>query len=85
MFTRRKSDRRRNPPSLGGGGGGCQRFIINVAKQNERKINEQLKQEILNKTKEYYELVHKPVQERKFVDGEIMLAEFLMKLKCNIL
>jgi CDP-6-deoxy-D-xylo-4-hexulose-3-dehydrase len=46
---------------------------------------EQLKQEILNKTKEYYELVHKPVQERKFVDGEIMLAEFLMKLKCNIL
>jgi CDP-6-deoxy-D-xylo-4-hexulose-3-dehydrase len=31
---------------------------------------EQLKQEILNKTKEYYELVHKPVQERKFVDGE---------------
>jgi len=31
---------------------------------------EQLKQEILQKTKEYYELVHKPVQERKFVDGE---------------
>ncbi|PRM88163.1 lipopolysaccharide biosynthesis protein RfbH [Aliarcobacter cryaerophilus] len=31
---------------------------------------EQLKQEILNKTKEYYELVHKPVQEKKFVDGE---------------
>ena len=32
--------------------------------------SEQLKQEILNKTKEYYELVHKPVQEKKFVDGE---------------
>jgi len=31
---------------------------------------EQLKQEILQKTKEYYELVHKPAQERKFVDGE---------------
>lgn len=31
---------------------------------------EQLKQEILQKTKEYYELVHKPVQEKKFVDGE---------------
>lgn len=31
---------------------------------------EQLKQEILNKTKEYYELVHKPAQEKKFVDGE---------------
>jgi len=31
---------------------------------------EQLKQEILNKTKEYYELVHKPQQEKKFVDGE---------------
>lgn len=31
---------------------------------------EQLKQEILNKTKEYYELVHKPVQEKEFVDGE---------------
>ena len=31
---------------------------------------EQLKQEILNKTKEYYELVHKPVQEKKFIDGE---------------
>jgi len=31
---------------------------------------EQLKQEILNKTKEYYELVHKPIQEKKFVDGE---------------
>ncbi|MCT7445511.1 lipopolysaccharide biosynthesis protein RfbH [Aliarcobacter cryaerophilus] len=33
-------------------------------------IKEQLKQEILQKTKEYYELVHKPVQEKKFVDGE---------------
>ncbi|WP_419675795.1 lipopolysaccharide biosynthesis protein RfbH [Aliarcobacter butzleri] len=31
---------------------------------------EQLKQEILQKTKEYYELVHKPTQEKKFVDGE---------------
>jgi len=31
---------------------------------------EKLKQEILHKTKEYYELVHKPVQEKKFVDGE---------------
>ena len=31
---------------------------------------EQLKQEILQKTKEYYELVHKPVQAKKFVDGE---------------
>ncbi len=31
---------------------------------------QQLKQEILNKTKEYYELVHKPQQEKKFVDGE---------------
>lgn len=31
---------------------------------------EQLKKEILNKTKEYYELVHKPVQDKKFVDGE---------------
>ena len=31
---------------------------------------EQLKQEILNKTKEYYELVHKPQQTKKFVDGE---------------
>ena len=29
-----------------------------------------LKQEILEKTKEYYELVHKPIQERKFIDGE---------------
>jgi len=28
---------------------------------------EQLKQEILNKTKEYYELVHKPVQEKEFI------------------
>lgn len=34
------------------------------------KKAEQLKQEILQKTKEYYELVHKPVQEKKFVDGE---------------
>ncbi|NOQ29836.1 MAG: lipopolysaccharide biosynthesis protein RfbH [Helicobacteraceae bacterium] len=31
---------------------------------------EQLKQEILDKTKEYYELVHKPQQEKEFVDGE---------------
>ena len=31
---------------------------------------EQLKQEILTKTKEYYELVHKPQQERTFVEGE---------------
>jgi len=31
---------------------------------------EQLKQEILQKTKEYYELVHKPIQEKEFVDGE---------------
>ncbi len=31
---------------------------------------EQLKQEILEKTKEYYELVHKPQQERKFIAGE---------------
>lgn len=31
---------------------------------------EKLKEEILQKTKEYYELVHKPIQERKFVDGE---------------
>lgn len=30
---------------------------------------QQLKQEILEKTKEYYELVHKPQQEKKFVDG----------------
>ena len=29
-----------------------------------------LKQEILEKTTEYYELVHKPIQERKFIDGE---------------
>lgn len=31
---------------------------------------EQLKQEILQKTKEYYELVHKPTQDKKFVDGQ---------------
>jgi len=31
---------------------------------------EQLKQEILDKTKEYYELVHKPQQERTFIEGE---------------
>jgi CDP-6-deoxy-D-xylo-4-hexulose-3-dehydrase len=31
---------------------------------------EQLKKEILDKTKEYYELVHKPQQEKKFVAGE---------------
>lgn len=31
---------------------------------------EQLKQEILQKTKEYYELVHKPNQTKRFIDGE---------------
>lgn len=31
---------------------------------------EQLKQEILEKTKEYYELVHKPEQKTPFVEGE---------------
>ena len=31
---------------------------------------EQLKQEILDKTKEYYELVHKPNQEKEFIDRE---------------
>ena len=31
---------------------------------------EQLKQEILDKTKEYYELVHKPQQTKKFVSGK---------------
>lgn len=31
---------------------------------------EQLKNEILQKTKEYYELVHKPQQERVFVEGK---------------
>lgn len=31
---------------------------------------EQLKQEILEKTKEYYELVHKHTQDKKFVDGQ---------------
>jgi len=31
---------------------------------------EQLKQEILDKTKEYYELVHKPEQEKEFIFGE---------------
>jgi CDP-6-deoxy-D-xylo-4-hexulose-3-dehydrase len=31
---------------------------------------EKLKQEILNKTKEYYELVHKPVQEKEFIAGK---------------
>jgi CDP-4-dehydro-6-deoxyglucose reductase, E1 len=31
---------------------------------------EELKQEILDKTKEYYELVHKPQQGKKFIDGE---------------
>lgn len=31
---------------------------------------EQLKQDILNKTQEYYELVHKPQQDKEFVDGE---------------
>ena len=31
---------------------------------------EQLKQEILGKTKEYYELVHKPVQVKEFIAGK---------------
>ena len=31
---------------------------------------EELKQEILNKTKEYYELVHKPQQQKKFIEGK---------------
>lgn len=31
---------------------------------------EELKQEILNKTKEYYELVHQPQQTKEFIDGE---------------
>ena len=31
---------------------------------------EQLKQEILEKTKEYYELVHKPEQTKEFVEGK---------------
>ena len=31
---------------------------------------EQLKKDILNKTKEYYELVHKPVQEKEFIAGK---------------
>jgi CDP-6-deoxy-D-xylo-4-hexulose-3-dehydrase len=31
---------------------------------------EQLKQDILQKTKEYYELVHKPQQEKEFIEGE---------------
>lgn len=31
---------------------------------------EELKREILNKTKEYYELVHKPEQEKEFVAGK---------------
>ena len=31
---------------------------------------EELKQEILQKTKEYYELVHKPQQTKEFIDGE---------------
>lgn len=31
---------------------------------------EQLKQEILEKTKEYYELVHKPQQTKEFVEGK---------------
>jgi CDP-6-deoxy-D-xylo-4-hexulose-3-dehydrase len=31
---------------------------------------EQLKQEILTKTKEYYELVHKPTQNKEFVPGK---------------
>lgn len=31
---------------------------------------EQLKQEMLNKTKEYYELVHKPQQTKEFIAGK---------------
>ena len=31
---------------------------------------EELKQEILNKTKEYYELVHKPYQNKEFIEDE---------------
>lgn len=31
---------------------------------------EELKQEILNKTKEYYELVHMPQQTKEFIEGE---------------
>ena len=31
---------------------------------------QQLKQEILDKTKEYYELVHKPMQDKEFVAGK---------------
>ncbi len=31
---------------------------------------EELKQEILEKTKQYYELVHKPKQEAEFIEGE---------------
>ncbi len=31
---------------------------------------EELKQEILQKTKEYYELIHKPQQTKEFIDGE---------------
>jgi len=40
--------------------------------RGEGKMTEQekLKQEILQKTKEYYELVHKPQQEKEFVAGE---------------
>jgi CDP-4-dehydro-6-deoxyglucose reductase, E1 len=38
--------------------------------KNNMTQAEQLKQDILNKTKEYYELVHKPVQDKEFIDGE---------------
>lgn len=31
---------------------------------------EELKQEILNKTKEYYELVHKPSLNQEFIEGK---------------
>ena len=34
---------------------------------------EELKQEILNKTKEYYELVHKPQQDKTFIHGESLV------------
>lgn len=30
----------------------------------------ELKKEILEKIEEYYELIHRPIQERKFIDGE---------------
>jgi len=38
--------------------------------ENNMTKEQQLKQEILDKTKEYYELVHKPQQEKVFVEGK---------------